>query len=211
LKDTQARAQKFGTKITIRKVDVRKAEEVDKWIEDSVAEFGRLDGAANVAGVAGGDGDTTVQTIVQKDWDFIMHVNLYGVMHCMRAQLGKIAKPGGSIVNVSSTAGVHGLPKSAAYSSSKYGVIGLTESAAGEFGKAGIRINALLPGPIDTRIFRDGEAKGLFDAEVMGGGTLLGRMGQAEEVAKVLVFLLSDDASYVTGAHWTVDGGYTAC
>lgn len=72
-------------------------------------------------------------------------VNLSGVMYCMRAQLPHLPKPGGSIVNVASTAGIHGLPKSAAYSSSKHGVIGLTASAAGEYGRAGVRINALLP------------------------------------------------------------------
>ena len=74
-----------------------------------------------------------------------MGVNINGVMHCMRAQLAKITKPGGSIVNVSSTSGLHGLPHSAAYSTSKFAVIGLTESAAGEFGKVGVRINAILP------------------------------------------------------------------
>ena len=74
-----------------------------------------------------------------------MDVNLKGTMHCMRAQLPHLPRPGGSIVNVASTAGIHGLPKSAAYSSSKHGVIGLTSSAAGEFGRDGIRINSLLP------------------------------------------------------------------
>ncbi|KAI9839495.1 MAG: hypothetical protein M1819_002120 [Sarea resinae] len=230
LKTTEELCKKYApkAKVTIRKLDVRINEDVEKWIEDTYAEFGRLDGAANVAGVAGGEGDTTVETIVsgkgsksvrdganvqvqrQKDWEFIMNINLTGVMQCMRAQLAKITKPGGSIVNVSSTSGIHGLPHSAAYAASKHGVIGLTSSAAGEFGKKGVRINSLLPGPIDTQIFRDGEAKGLFSADTMGGDTILGRMGKAEEVAKVLVFLLSDDASYVTGGKWTVDGGYTA-
>ncbi|OCL06315.1 putative short chain dehydrogenase/ reductase [Glonium stellatum] len=204
-------ARRYSTPDRVRKIDVRNVDEVNAWIDDVVKVFGKLDGAANVAGVAGGDGDTTIQTIVQKDWDFTLAVNLTGVMNCMRAQLGKITKPGGSIVNVSSTSGLRGLPHSTAYASSKFAVIGLTESAAGEFGKEGVRINALLPGPINTKIFRDGEAKGLFDANTMSKDTLMGRMGQPEEVAKVLCFLLSDDASYVTGAHWTVDGGYSAC
>ncbi|TVY85976.1 3-oxoacyl-[acyl-carrier-protein] reductase [Lachnellula willkommii] len=210
LEKTKKLCEAHETKITTRKVDVRVVEDVNRWIEDTYTEFGKLDGAANVAGVAGGDGDTTVETVVQKDWEFTMGVNVNGVMHCMRAQLAKLTKPGGSIVNVSSTSGLHGLPHSAAYSTSKFAVIGLTESAAGEFGKAGVRINAILPGPTDTKIFRDGEEKGLFSADAMGGSTLLGRMGSAEEIANVLCFMLSYEASFVTGASWVVDGGYNA-
>ncbi|OCK79789.1 putative short chain dehydrogenase/ reductase [Lepidopterella palustris CBS 459.81] len=212
LKATEEECKKAGAAIiTITKVDVRDRDQVEKWITDTYNSFGQLDGAANVAGVAGGTGDTTIETIVQKDWDFTLGVNLNGVMNCMRAQLPRLPRPGGSIVNVASTSGRRGLPHSAAYASSKFAVIGLTESAAGEYGRKGIRINALLPGPIDTKIFRDGEALGLFDSDMLSKDTLMGRMGKAEEVAKVLCFLLSDDASYVTGAHWTVDGGYLAC
>lgn len=122
------------------------------------------------------------------------------------------------------------LPYNAAYSTSKFGVIGLTESVAGEYGRDGIRINAVLPGPIDTPVLHDGEAKGLFTSDAAGGATFLNRVGTAEDVAKVLCYLMTDDASYVTGgkstplklvfpstlalanntANWTVDGGYSA-
>ncbi|KAG5756130.1 hypothetical protein H9Q69_003979 [Fusarium xylarioides] len=191
--------------------DVRSQQQVQNWIDSTVADFRRLDGAANIAGIAGGEGDTTCATIEESDWDRMMDVNLKGVMWCMRAQIPHLPRPGGAIVNISSTSGLRGFPHNAAYSSSKFGVIGLTSSVAGEFGTEGIGINSLLPGPIRTEMFEAGEAKGLFDSEKISKLTCIGRMGKPDEVAKVLCFLLSDDASYVTGAQWTVDGGYAAC
>ncbi|KAL4756037.1 SDR family NAD(P)-dependent oxidoreductase [Aspergillus foveolatus] len=154
-------------------------DQITSWTRDSVQHFGRLDGAANVAGIATGEGSTTCQTMTAEGWDRMMDVNLKGVMLCMRAQLPHLLHPGGAVVNVSSTAGLRGLPHNAAYSASKFGVIILSETVSGEFGPLGVRINSLLP--------------------------------QAQEVAKVLCFLLFDNASYVTGAHWTVNGGYSAC
>ncbi|KIM93332.1 hypothetical protein OIDMADRAFT_61671 [Oidiodendron maius Zn] len=208
--DTEESCKALGARVTSSKIDVRDAIQVENWVMETIQTFGKLDGAANVAGVAAGHGNHTVATLPQKDWDFTMAVNLTGVLNCMRAELGQITKPGGSIVNVSSTSGLFGSPMNAAYATSKFGVIGLTESAAGEWGRQGVRINALLPGPIDTGIIRDGEARGLWNSKLLGDETLLGRTGEAGEVAKVLCFLLSDDASYVTGAKWTVDGGYAA-
>ncbi|KAL1980674.1 hypothetical protein VTN96DRAFT_3654 [Rasamsonia emersonii] len=202
LEETKEKSEIISTK-----VDVSKSDEVEQWVQSAVHEFGRLDGAANVAGIAGGNGDTTCETIKQRDWDAMLNVNLTGIMYCMRAKLPHLPRPGGAIVNVSSTSGLRGLPHNAAYSSSKFGVIGLTSPRPGSLANmaSGLTLSSHTP------IFRDGEAKGLFNSEMLSSATLLGRMGQAHEVAKVLCFLLSDDASYVTGAHWTVDGGYSAC
>ncbi|KAJ2898107.1 putative short chain dehydrogenase/ reductase [Zalerion maritima] len=182
-------------------VNVGNRSEVEAWISSAVSVFPgqTIDGCANVAGIAGGDGTVTIETIDQEDWDRTMKVNLTGILNCMRAQLPHVKRPGGSVLNVASTAGRRGLPHSAAYSTSKFAVIGLTETAAGEYGGRGVRINALLPGPVDTKIFRDGEAKGLFDSDMLSRLTLLGRMGKADEVAKVACFMLSDEASWVTG------------
>lgn len=152
------------------KVDVRDASQVENWVKQTIQTFGKLDGAANVASVATRHGKHTVATLVStaphhipdrhtlsfntnanrlriatEGMGFTMAVNLTGVLNCMQAQLGHITKPGGSIVNVSSTSGLFGSPMNAAYATSKFGVIGLAESAAGEWGRHAVRINALVP------------------------------------------------------------------
>jgi NAD(P)-dependent dehydrogenase (short-subunit alcohol dehydrogenase family) len=161
--DLSTGSSKYKTEITIMKVDVSKADQVDSWVEAAAKNFGRLDGAANVAGIALGQGeatenivrvdtpiDSTVNLLTerrqnQQAWENMLSVNLTGTMLCMRAELKFLPQPGGAIVNVSSTSGLRGLPNNAAYASSKFGVIGLTESTAAEYGKKGVRVNAVVP------------------------------------------------------------------
>jgi NAD(P)-dependent dehydrogenase (short-subunit alcohol dehydrogenase family) len=135
----------FPGKVLIFKADVSKTQEVDSWIASAMSEFGKLDGAANIAGLSKRSPETNSSNIVEEDWDTTLAVNLTGTMHCMRAQLSVITRPGGSIVNVSSGAGMKGVAGMPSYSATKWGMRGLTKTAAIEFGPVGIRVNCLMP------------------------------------------------------------------
>jgi NAD(P)-dependent dehydrogenase (short-subunit alcohol dehydrogenase family) len=134
-------------RVLIKVMDVRNHKEVDDWIAATVKEFGSLSGAANLAGVVGrsvGKPAGGIKGLEDKEWKFILDVNLTGVFNCLRAQL-KVIEKGGSIVNAASVAGLVGSPQNAAYSASKHGVVGLTRSAAKEEGGSGVRVNCICP------------------------------------------------------------------
>ncbi|KAK4934957.1 hypothetical protein LTR10_023894 [Elasticomyces elasticus] len=201
-----------GVKVTSQIVDVSSSEAVDSWIADTVKHFGKLDGAANIAGTMAPPGGKVFDNIVDttnEHWDFVMKVNLTGLFYCLRAQL-RVMERGASVLNVASMAGVMGRPGIGAYSTSKHGVVGLTRTAAKEVGERGIRVNALAPGPIETammeRIQNEG---GNVDRPVTNTyKTLpLQRLGTSEDMAKTICFVLSDDASFTTGATFSADGG----
>jgi NAD(P)-dependent dehydrogenase (short-subunit alcohol dehydrogenase family) len=190
-------------------VDVTDEGAVDALVAGIVADHGRLDLAANVAGFPGvwaEVADSTTET-----WRHTMAVNLDGTYFCLRAELRAMqAAGGGSIVNVASSAGQMGVPGLAAYSASKHGVIGLTKSAALEVARKGIRVNAVLPGSIRTPMLR-GFAGGDEEAlEKMGRRSPLGRLGEPQEIAEAIVWLLSDAAQYLTGTCLEADGGVAA-
>ena len=150
----------------------------------------------------------SIAELSNEEWDFVVGVNLTGVFYCMRAELRAMAGPG-SIVNAASVAGLEGYPNNANYTASKHGVVGLTRGGAKEVGKSKkIRVNAVAPGVINTPMVvaaartTTGVEDGTIELD-----TALGRIGQPEEVGKLIAFLLSDDASFITGSIYTVDGG----
>lgn len=147
LTETLGQLHAQGVNAIITKVDVTDSDEVDSWISSVVEHFGRIDGAANIAGVVGQPGGrvfANITEITNEHWDAIIGINLTGLFYCLRAQL-RTMHAGASIVNVASMAGIMGRPGIAAYSSSKHGVVGLTKTAAKEVGERGIRVNALAP------------------------------------------------------------------
>jgi len=188
--------------------DVGQPAQSQQLVDKAVQHFGRLDVACNNAGIGGALALTADYT--QEAWKQVIDINLSGVFFGMQAQIKAMLKSGGgSVINISSILGKVGSPLSPAYSAAKHGVIGLTETAAWEYGKQGIRINAVGPGYIHTPMLRDLENNPSAQAHIEAAHAM-GRMGRPEEVAEMICWLASDRASFVTGAYFPVDGGYLA-
>ncbi|KAI1759928.1 NAD(P)-binding protein [Hypoxylon sp. FL1150] len=212
--DALSRAEKHFTSLnlpfTVTRLDISKREEVDSWIDGIIQKYGRLDGAANVAGIIGKHhGLREVAELDDEEWHRIIGVNLTGTMYCLRAELGKIVD-GGSIVNVSSVHGLQGFAKYGAYDASKHGVIGLTRSAAKENGAREVRVNAVAPGAIYTPLMEKSFRlhNRPLDAPALPDDTAAFlRQGTAEECGNVVAFLLGPESKYVSGSVYSVDGG----
>ncbi|KAI2463985.1 NAD(P)-binding protein [Annulohypoxylon bovei var. microspora] len=191
----------------VTKVDISKRDEVESWIDSIVQKYGRLDGAANVAGIIGKHhGIREVADLDDDEWHKIIAVNLTGTMYCLRAELRKIVD-GGSIVNVSSIHGLQGFAKHGAYDASKHGVIGLTKAAAKENGKREVRVNAVAPGAIFTPLMeKSWKIHNRSPDTPFDDTAALGRQGTAEECGNVIAFLLSPESRYVSGSVYSVDG-----
>jgi len=188
--------------------DVSSEDDVAAMVDTTVATFGRLDMAFNNAGIQAPPTDAADEPA--ETFDRVNAINLRGVWACMKHELRHMRDQGsGAIVNCSSLGGLVGLPGRAAYHASKHGVIGLTRSAALEYAPRGIRINAICPGTIETPMVTDMIAKGELSVPEAVANQPIGRLGRAEEIAAVVLWLSSPGASLVVGVALPVDGGYT--
>ncbi len=181
------------------------ADAIKEAIARTVETFGRLDIAFNNAGVE--NKPAPLAEIELDEWDRILNINLRGTFVCMKHELAQMLKQGGGVViNTSSGAGIRGVPGGSAYVASKHAIIGLTKSAALDYAKSNIRVNAVLPGNIETPMmdrFTGGDIQKAIELEPVG------RLGKPEEIAEAVLWMSSDLGAFVTGASISVDGGWS--
>lgn len=190
-------------------VDVTDAGHVQAMVDRVVEAFGRLDCAHNNAGITGAS--APFANYPESEWDKVLAVNLTGVFLCLRAELpALVAAGGGAVVNTASFSGLVAVPRIPAYVAAKHGVVGLTKAAAVEYGRKGIRVNAVCPGSTRTPMvegFTGGDSR-IEDA--MAAVSPMQRLAEPEEIARTVVWLCSDEASFVNGHALAVDGGAVA-
>ncbi|MDO6389548.1 SDR family oxidoreductase [Pontibacter sp. BT731] len=200
-----------GGECAFVKTDVSKSDDVQKMVKFTVETYGRLDIALNNAAIT--PDDKPIADFDEAYWDRLMSIDLKGVALCLKYEVQQMMAQGdgGSIICTSSVSGIRPQPGTPAYIAAKHAVIGLTKSAAMDYSPHGIRINSVAPGAIDTPMLRGAlEQFGLNAEEYAKQLSMLGRFAKAEEVAQANLWLASDDSSFVTGAVYAVDGGYTA-
>lgn len=207
--ETLRMVQESGAEAIFRKADVSKSADVNDAVAAALTAYGRLDCGFNNAGI-GGAGRLTHE-YSEEEWNRVISTNLTGVWFCMKAEITQMLKQGGgAIVNTSSIMGLTGAIRVPAYTAAKHGVTGLTKAAALEYGRHGIRINAVCPAPIYTPLLMSGFEKRPDIEQRYIRSEPMKRLGQPEEVGEAVAWLCSDRSSYVTGLPMAVDGGYMA-
>lgn len=188
--------------------DVSAPDQVEAMVAAAVAEFGRLDIAVNNAGTSGGYRD--VADLSEEAWDTTLGINLSGTFHCLKHEIAAMrANGGGAIVNMSSATVLKMAAPQPDYAASKSGIVALTRSTALAYGPDGIRVNAVLPGPTDTPMLSAGFNARSIDLTEMGKRYPLRRIATADDIANLVVWLVSDRAGIITGAAIPADGGYS--
>ena len=198
--------KKNGGEAFYIKADSSKPEDNEALVKQTIAKYGKLDIAVNNAGIGGPLGATGEYPI--DGWQKVIDINLSGVFYGLRYQIPAMAEKGGSIINIASILGSAGTKFSPAYVAAKHGVVGLTKAAALEYADKNIRINSVGPGYIKTPLVMKTLDKNALDALV--GLHPIGRLGEAEEIAELILWLASSKSSFVTGAYYPADGGYLA-
>lgn len=204
--ETVQLCKELGSDAIFIQADVSKVDDVKNYAAQTVEHFGKIDLFFNNAGISG-SGVRTLECSVE-EFNTIVDVNLKGVFYGLKFVVNEMLKTGGGvIVNTASLGGLVGMPTLGAYSATKHAVIGLTKTIAGEYGRENIRINAIAPGTNETPMVKAFPPEAIKEMAV---AVPMGRLGQPHEVADVVAFLLSDEASYIHGAVISIDGGAAA-
>lgn len=209
--ETVRRIREAGGEAVFAAADVACAAAVEATVRSAIDAFGRLDCCFNNAGIQGAS-SVKLADCSEEDWDRVLATNLKGIWLCMKYEIPELLKQGGgAIVNTSSVAGLRGAAAAgAAYAASKHGVIGLSKSAALEYADAGVRVNVVCPGAIQTPMLQKFIDSDPRRAERVRSSPPIGRIGTSQEVAETVLWLCSDAASFVTGHALVVDGGHLA-
>lgn len=203
---TVADVEASGGDAVFVETDVSDPDDIDAMVETAVETYGGLDCAFNNAGIEGENASLTDQSL--DNWERVIDVNLKSVFLGMRAEIpAMLADDGGAIVNTASIAGLVGFQEITPYVASKHGVIGLTKTAALEYSGQGVRVNAICPGVIDTPMVANANQEQI---DQVAAATPIGRLGVPDEIGDAAVWLCSDEASFVTGESFTIDGGYVS-
>lgn len=203
----RALAAELGTNTRAVEVDVSSAEAVQAMVQFCQKEFGALHLAVNSAGISGRR-ETPLHELDLESWQQVIDINLNGVFYCLKYEIEAMLQAGGgAVVNLGSILGQVGVPGSVGYVSSKHALVGMTKTAALDYAQKNVRVNVVGPGYIDTPLIARGMSAG-FRATLEGKHPM-GRLGETGEIADLVLFLLSDSASFITGAYYLADGGYT--